>query len=257
MKKILVILLLALMSCNSQNKVMFTKSLKIKHTSGDESYKVQEMIFYVKENKVLGRITVPYTDELLSSETELDQQSINFLNSFLKLAKDYKNGCKENNISSSVEYYEIDLDNEAFKIFQFCNWKSFAYQNLEKQIFGDYLKNLEKKQKEFNLLFSSKIIGKWKENEKLENLVLESKWNLTKLDSETTDSEYLEFLNNQKAILNRKGKKTYYDFRIDVIAGKKYLLMSGDDVKNGDEEFVYGQKFEILEISHNKIKMAH
>lgn len=256
MKKILIILLFIVLSCNSQDKPFFSKSLKIKYTSGDESYRVQEMTFYVQNNKIMGRISDPNTDAILSSETELDQESINSLNSFLKLAKEYRNGCKKNEISSSVKYYEIDLDNETFEIFQFCDWKSYTYSNLEKQIFGDYLKKLQKKQKEFSLSFSSKILGKWKENEKLENLTMDSKWNLTKLDSKTADKEYLEILKNQTAILSRKGKKTYYEFRIDVIDGKKYLVMYGDDAKNG-KEFVYGQRFEIHEISDNQIKMTH
>lgn len=244
-------------SCNSQEKSIFKKSLTIEFTSGDESYKTQQMNFVVKDGDIVGTITEPNTNELLSSETHLSEKSIILLNSFIRLANEHRNGCDEGQVSTWVQRYRISIDGDQFRISKFCDWKSLSYVDLEKQIFGSYLKSLKNKKKAFNQSFSKTLIGKWKESESLENMNIRTPWNLTKFNFTKIGEDYFEVLKNQKAILHRKNKKIYYNFRIDVLNGKKYFVLLGDDEKNKGLDFIYGHNFEIVEVSENKIMMIH
>ncbi|QNF34729.1 hypothetical protein HUW51_19075 [Adhaeribacter swui] len=255
MKNLILIFSIFLLACTPREKPLF-KTLRIKHTYGDESYSVREMTFNLEENAVVGKITIPNSDKLFSSRTELNNKSISNLNSFVKLAENYSKNCEESNETSYVQYYEVEIDNRNLKIFKFCDWKSLTFQNLEKEIFESYFKEMPNKIKEFNASLSKRLVGKWMENEKLENLKLESEWILEKIPANSEAQEYFEFLQPQKAILNRKGEKIYYDYQFYIDNGVTNLVMNGDDKKNG-EEFIYGQHFKVVELTNSQIKLVH
>lgn len=82
------------MACTAREQPLF-KTLRIKHTFGDESYSVREMTFNLERNVVVGKITIPNTDKLFSSRTELTNKSISNLNSFVKLTESYSKNCEE------------------------------------------------------------------------------------------------------------------------------------------------------------------
>ncbi|MCX2741386.1 hypothetical protein [Pontibacter anaerobius] len=232
------------------------QTLKIKHTFGDESYTVREMSFNLEGNAVVGRITIPNKDKLASSRTVLSEKSISNLNSFVKLAETYSEDCEETMHSSYVQYYEVEIDDRELKIFKFCDWKSLTFENLETQIFESYFKELQFERKNFNVLLAKRLAGKWVENEKLENLKLESEWKLEKIPDNSPMDEYLEFIQPQKAILYRKKRKIYYDYQFEIINGITYLFMNGDDEKNG-EGLIYGQRFKVIEFTNSQIKLVH
>ena len=244
-----------LVACTAREKPSF-KTLRIKHIFGDESYSVREMTFYLEGKNVVGKITIPNTDKLFSSRTELNNKSISNLNSFIKLAESYSKNCEESNQSSYVQYYEVEVDNRKLKVFKFCDWKSLTFQNLENEIFKGYFNEMPNKIKEFNASLSKRLVGKWRENEKLENLKLESEWILEKIPAKSETEEYFEFFQPQKAVLNRKGKKIYYDYQFYIVNGVTNLIMNGDDKKNG-EEFIYGQHFKVVELTNSQIKLIH
>ena len=255
MKILIYIFSLFLLSCSAQEKPVF-QTLKIKHTFGDESYTVREMVFSLEGNSVVGRITIPNTDKLASSKTILSEKPLSKLNSFVKLAESYSENCEETMISSYVQYYEVEIDDRKLKIFKFCDWKSLTYEDLEKEIFESYFKKLQAERKIFNDSLSTRLVGKWKENEKLENLKLESEWKLEKIPANSETDEYLEFIQPQKAVLYRKGRKIYYDYQFDIRNGITYLSMNGDDEKNG-EGLIYGQRFRVIELTNSQIKLVH
>lgn len=243
------------MGCTTQEKPVFN-TLKIKHTFGDESYTVREMSFNLEGNAVVGRITIPNKDKLASSKTVLSEKSISNLNSFVKLAQSYSEDCEETILSSYVQYYEVEIDGRELKIFKFCDWKSLTFENLENEIFESYFKELQIERENFNVLLSKRLVGKWKENEKLENLKLESEWILEKIPANSTTDEYFEFVQPQEAVLHRKRREIYYDFQFDIINGTTYLYMNGDDEKNG-EGLIYGQRFKVIELTNSHIKLVH
>lgn len=255
MKTLIYIFSLFLLGCTAQEKPVFN-TLKIKHTFGDESYTVREMSFNLEGNAVVGRITIPNKDKLASSRTVLSEKSISNLNSFVKLAKSYSEDCEETNQSSYVQYYEVEIDNRKLKIFKFCDWKSLTFESLENEIFENYFKKLQIERENLNVLLSKRLAGKWKENEKLENLKLESEWILEKVLANSKMDEYLEFVKPQEAVLYRKRRKIYYDYQFDIINGTTYLYMNGDDEKNG-EGLIYGQRFKVIELTDNHIKLVH
>ena len=61
----------------------------------------------------------------------------------MKLAESYSEDCEETMRSSSVQYYEVEIDDRKLKIFKFCDWKSLTFENLENEIFESYFKELQ------------------------------------------------------------------------------------------------------------------
>ena len=238
-----------------QSRIAFSDSLRITYTSGDESYSTKEMLFQIKDGKVVGQIVSPDTNKLLSSSTILNDHCIGILNSFINLAKTYQTDCYEEFTSSNIQRYDIIIDKDKLKIWRFCDWKIFTYSNLQSEIFGDYFKKLDKKKKEFNLQYSSQLIGNWRESEKLEKLTFDSKWSLYKLIATSKTDDYFAILKNQKAILYRSGKKTYLEYRFDMFGDEVYLVLFGDRKKKNKNRVAMGHRFLILEINENLIKM--
>jgi hypothetical protein len=254
-KNLIYIFSFILIACITHEKPLF-KTLRIKYTFGDESYSSREMSFNMEGSAVVGKITIPNTDKLYSSRTVLSNKSISSLNSFVKLAESYSKGCEDWDGSSYVQFYEVEIDNRNLKIYKYCNWKSLTFQNLEKEIFAGYFKEMPIKIKTFNDSLSKIIVGRWRENEKLENLKLESEWKLEKIPANSKADDYFEFLQPQKAVLNRRGKKIYYNYQFYVNNGVTNLVMDGDDKKKG-EEFIYGQHFKLIELSDCQIELVH
>lgn len=252
MKKILALVIISFSSLfvSCQTKPGFTNTLQIKYTHGDESHTSEEMSFEIHDNKVYGKITRPNADKLLSSEIILTSADIKTLNSFLELSEKFKNKCDEINSSSDVQYYSIFVDNKVVKIYE-CDWKVYSFFDIKQQIFGNYLQDLEKKKQILNNEISNLLIGNWKANVLLDDVSNKSEYIVEKLTTNPS-SEYIEFIKDEKVILHKNGKAIYYNYRIDVLDGNKFLIMNGDDNKNG-EEFVYGDKFLINSLSQNKI----
>lgn len=252
MKKLLALIIISFSSlfASCQTKVGFTNTLKIEFTHGDESYTSEAMSFEIRNDKVYGKITRPNTDKLLPSEIILTNTDINTLDSFLKLSKKFKSKCDEINSSSSVQYYSIYIDNKVIEI-RGCDWKNHSYLDLKQKIFGNYLQNLEKKKQILNNKFSNLLKGNWKANVLLDDVNNKSKYILERINK-TLPSDYIEFNNNQRILFHKNGRIIYYIYRIDVLDGNKYLIMSGDDNKNG-EEFIYGHRFLIDNLNQNKI----
>lgn len=257
MNKLVTIIIISLVSiiAKAQTKADFSSILNIKYTSGDESYHTEEMAFEIRNDKVYGKITNPNTDELLSSEYILKDEEIEILNSFLKLVEKYKNGCHEEYRSSNVQYYSIIKDNQTIEIRKFCDWEDFPYLTIKQIIFGQYLKNLEKKKQELNDEMFILLKGNWKESVQLDKLDLESICTLEKIDINPSLNEYIEFNEKQKLILHRNGKKVYYEYRIDIYGEDEYLNMFGDRDKNGDEP-TFGHSFLIISLDKNEIKLT-
>jgi hypothetical protein len=85
-KTIFIVIFCFISFCSkSQNKINFEKTLKIEHFYGDESYEIEVMDFYIKEDDVYGKIKIPNKDILLNSEVKLNKSDISVLNSFLNL----------------------------------------------------------------------------------------------------------------------------------------------------------------------------
>lgn len=253
-KTILIVIFCFISFCSkSQNKINFEKTLKIEHFYGDESYEVEEMEFYTKEDKVYGKIVIPNKDVLLNSEVKLSKSDINLLNSFLKFVDKYKNDCEEKYQSSYIQNYTIIKDSKEVKIYKFCDWKNFTYFDIKQKIFGNYLKDLKKEEQNLNNQISSLLAGYWEENTFLEALKFDTLFIAKKVDKETLN-EFIEFKKNNKMSIHRNNKIVYYKFRIDVVNNEKYINLFGDDEKNG-EEFIYGHRFLIIALNENEIKL--
>ena len=255
MKKILTIfILLTAFDCIAQI-ANFSHSLKIEHTYGDESYAVEEIIFENIEGKVYGKISIPDTNTLLSSKTLLNNSDIEILNTFLKLAKNYKNDCFEEFSSSYVQYYTIKIDDEEIVIRKSCDWRDHTFFDLKKNIFKKYLSELENKKNELNIKFSNLLVGKWKENLQIDKLPIDSIALLEKVMKVENQAEgYLEFKHNRKAIIHRGNKKVYYEYRIDKLSAKEYLWLLGENNEN-TKEFIYSHRYQIISLSKTEMKL--
>ena len=191
MNKVIILLFLigTATSLQSQIRATFSSNLKIEFIYGDEAYARQEVLFEVKNNMVIGKITYPNTDKILSSEVELNDEQINTINSFISLVDKYKNdNCAEKQVSSYVQYYNISKDIETIEIRRFCDWKNLKFFDIKHLIFEKYLKLLEAKKDSLNLEYFKMLKGKWQENTPLDKLSLTAVCSLTKIDqgSDTT-----------------------------------------------------------------------
>lgn len=257
MEKFLLIITFSL-SCfasNAQTEINFDKKLKIEHIYGDESYTSEEMEFEIRDGKVYGKITAPNKDALLNSETKLNESEIKILNSFLKLVDKYQNGCPEELTSSYVQYYTITKDGKEVKIYKFCDWQKLTYFEIKQDIFGEYLKKLEKKKEALNNELSTFLNGYWIGNIRFDIVDNGPEYNIGKVQNSLTKGEYLEFKKANKLLLHLKQKTIFYEYRIDILDGEKYLSIFGDGKKNGDEEFIYGHRFLIKALNKNEIKL--
>lgn len=257
MDKLIYITTLILLSFASkaQTKINFEKSLKIEHIYGDESYKVEEMKFEIRDGKAYGRITNPNKDALLNSETKLNESEIKILNSFLKLVDKYQNNCQEELKSSFVQYYTITTDEKKVKIYKFCNWEKLTYFDIKQNIFGEYLMQLEKKKEVLNSDLFAFLKGYWKGNVRFDKVNNGPEYKAEKIQNVNSKEEYFEFKKNNKLLLHLNQKTIFYEYRIDFLDGEKYLSIYGDGDKNG-EEFIYGHRFLIKELNENKIELT-
>ncbi len=237
-----------------QTKINFEKTLKIEHIYGDESYVVEEMKFEIRNGKVYGKITNPNRDALLNSETKLNENNIKTLNSFLQLVDKYQNNCQEKITSSYVQYYTITKDGKEIKIYKFCNWANLKYSDIKQNIFGEYLKNLEKKKEALNNELFTFLNGYWKGNVRFDKVDNGPEYKVEKIQNVNSKEEYFEFKKDKKMLLHLKQKTIFYEYRIDILDGKKYLSIFGDGKKNG-EEFVYGHRFLIISLNKNEMKL--
>jgi hypothetical protein len=238
----------------AQTKINFEKTLKIEHIYGDESYKVEEMNFEIRNGKVYGKITNPNKDALLNSETKLNENDIKTLNSFLQLVDKYQNSCQEKFTSSYVQYYTITKDRKEIKIYKFCSWENLKYSDIKQNIFGEYLKKLEKKKEVLNNELFTFLNGYWKGNIRFDKVDNGPEYKVEKNQNINSKEEYIEFKKDKKLLLHIKQKTIFYEYNIDVLDGKKYLNIFGDGKKNG-EEFVYGHRFLIISLNKNEMKL--
>jgi hypothetical protein len=257
MNKLIYITTLILLSfaLTAQTKINFEKSLKIEHIYGDESYAIEEMKFEIRNGKVYGRITNPNKDALLNSETKLNESEIKILNSFLKLVDKYQNNCQEEFKSSFVQYYTITTDKKEVKIYKFCNWKRLTYFDIKQNIFGEYLKKLEKKKRVLNSDLFTFLNGYWKGNVRFDKVENGPVYKAEKIQNVNSKEEYFEFKRNNKLLLHLNQKTVFYEYRIDILNGEKYLNIYGDGEKNA-EEFVYGHRFLIKVLNKNIIELS-
>jgi len=248
-------LILLSFALKAQTKINFMKTLKIEHIYGDESYAVEEMTFEIRDGKVYGKITNPNKDALLNSETKLNDNETKLLNSFLKLVDKYQNGCQEEFSSSYVQYYTITTDGKKIKIYKFCNWGNLKYFDIKQNIFGEYLSKLEKKKEVLNNELFTFLSGYWKGNIRFDKIDNGPEYTVKKNQIVNSKEEYFEFKKNNKLLLHLNHKTVFYQYRIDILDGEKYLSIFADGEKNG-EEFVYGHKFLIKALNKNIIKLS-
>ncbi len=258
MKKNLLVLTFSLLclASRAQTKINFIKTLKIEHIYGDESYTSEEMEFEIRDGKVYGKITNPNKDTLLNSETNLTESEIKNLNSFLELVDKYQNDCPEELTSSYVQYYTITKDGKEVKIYKFCDWGKLTYFDIKQNIFGEYLKKLEKKKKLLNNDLFTFLNGYWKGNVRFDKVNNGPEYNVKKTQNIIAEEEYLEFKKNNKLLLHLNQKTIFYEYRIDILDGEQYLSIFGDGKKNGEEEFIYGHRFLIKSLNKNEMKLS-
>jgi hypothetical protein len=238
----------------AQTKISFEKTLKIEHIYGDESYAIEEMQFEIRDEIVYGKITNLNKNALLNSETKLNESEVEILNSFLKLVDKYQNNCQEEFTSSYVQYYTIITDGKEIKIYKFCNWEKLTYFDIKQTIFGEYLKKLENEEQDLNNELFTFLKGNWKGNVRFDKVENGPEYKVEKFQKVNAKEEYFEFKKNNKLLLHLNQKIIFYEYRIEFLDGEKYLSIFGDGKKNG-EEFIYGHRFLIKELSENKIEL--
>ncbi len=257
MTRVFLLLLFSGMSISlqSQSSAKFKNFLKIEYEYGDEAHNVEEMIFEVRNHKVIGRITFPNTDKVLSSEVELSSSQIDTINSFIALVERYKSDeCVEKAVSSWVQIYNVSKDNDSIEIRRFCDWGKFTFFDIKRLVFEKYLISLEVRKVAVNLEYFKVLKGKWSDNSLLDKLGLTSTCDLTKLSQGVDPDGFVEFTEPYKVVISRKDKKVYYNCHLEFNDDKVFIVLYGDDKRNG-EEFVYGHKFLIIILSENKMKL--
>lgn len=135
MKNLCFLLLLTISFGFAQDHPLFTQVLRIKYSLGPPSQKIKEMVFYMDNHQVFGRISIPNTDLLIARKIKLSASSLQTLTSFIALAQSYENDCAEIRPTSSVSTYEINLDGKTTTLKPSCDWKSLSYDALEQKIF--------------------------------------------------------------------------------------------------------------------------
>lgn len=255
MKNLFILFIIFFSSGCLGQSLNFSSQVKISHTYGDESYSFEELHFEITKGKVYGSILEPDTNQLLSSKTLLNNSDIGILNAFLGLVEKYSNNCYEEFTSSNVQHYTVEIDAQTIEIRKFCDWENYKFFDLKNSIFKKYLTELEVKKKELNDEFSKLLIGKWKEDYLIDKLPIDSVGTLKKITKTPFgDRTYLEFGRNQKAVIYRDKKKTYYTYRIDKLSSKVYLWLVGVNEKNA-KEFVYSHRYSIISLENGEMKL--
>lgn len=241
-------------SLQSQTRANFSNALKIEFIYGDEAYTREELHFEIRDNKVIGKITYPNTNKVISSEVELTDSQTNTINSFISLVEQYKSdNCVEKNSSSYVQYYFITKDNEKIEIRKFCDRRDLTFFDIKQLIFKNYLKSLELKKHSLELEYFKVLKGKWKEKTPLDKLGLTSICDLTKLDESADTSDYVKFTELNKVVIQRKNRKISYSYHLVFRDENTYIYL--EPYQNGTE-FIYGHRFLIIESNSKKMKLS-
>jgi hypothetical protein len=133
------------------------------HYSGDEAVKRYEMRIFKQSNKYYAEYISPlfYVGTRIDTgwKVELGNEKIQECIKFLSIAKNLPHECEE--ISSSVEDYEIMFTNDTLKIKGDCNWTGLDFFGLTQILFKDRLLELEMARKRAINSLNTKIAGKW------------------------------------------------------------------------------------------------
>ncbi|MCK8520419.1 hypothetical protein M0D21_02505 [Aquimarina sp. D1M17] len=233
------------------------EELTIRHQYGDEHYTVEEMKFVKKDNRVLAIITRPNHDLIENSKTELTKSNISLLDKFLSKAYEFEKNCAEEMTSSYVRYYFLNIDGQEIEITKFCKWGDLNYNKLKEQIFGSYLRELEKKREQLNLEKNELLIGSWKYDFSIHKIEKGKIYTLNRIKSKYKENCILKFKKDQKLVdyYCLRNSKTKYDFRFDILNEDLILYINGEN-KNERKDFVYGYVFKVLELNENEIKLT-
>jgi hypothetical protein len=230
------------------------RTLTIGFQYGDEAMSYEELHFKKIGGKIIGSISHPNTDKVLLSDVELNITQTKTIDSFLSLTEKYKKTpCDERNVSSYVQYYTVIKDTDTIKIYRFCDWRYLTFFNIKDLIFKNYLQSLEIKKASKSAEYFKIFKGKWKESTPVDKLSLTSACNLTKVTTDATISDYIEFISPTKLVLHRKNGVVSYNYHLQFSGENAYLEL--DAYENGTE-FIYGHSFLILHSDNSTIKLA-
>ncbi|WP_055445148.1 hypothetical protein [Lacinutrix himadriensis] len=151
MRNHLIILLLILTSCNSDNidKAEFNdfSDIEIRFRTGDERIEFYSMDIFKSGEKIKAVKKRPFyyygsvTDSTWT--TEIGKSDLKLIIEFINKAESIKDTCSFN--SSSIDYYDIKIKGKALKIVGNCEWNGIDYDSLETKIFKHKFVELDKK----------------------------------------------------------------------------------------------------------------
>ena len=197
----------------------------------------------------------------------MNSDKIKLLNEFWNQALKFKDSCEQKYWSSSIQDYTIIRDLDTLKIDRYCDWQDYEYENIEKVLFSEFLKNLKSERNNLEKELSKKLNGIWYPKTIKKTFERGEILKLTKSKSEALDKDcYWEFLSqkefkdNCSNLLDLKLSKSY---NWDVDEGKTYLVISGgfktreENGKKYTSVANYGATFIVKSIEENDIELEY